>query len=258
MLNVRNLTIKNLSAHKMSWGKQKKYAYPRPFNALSLRVKGQANFTHAGKTYFVKENDLVFVPKNYDYTLHSLKDESVIVIHFDSDVVFNDIITFSPKESEIILQLFSEIEKTYREEKIGFNYKMCSLFYQILEQIELQQKAEINSKNTVIEHFYKSINYLKTSFSNPEITISTLAKISGVSETYYRKLFARIFGVSPLKYINNLRLSQASSMLKTGYYSIEQVANQCGYTDSKYFTTSYKKLYGHPPGKDVPKIFKKI
>ena len=258
MLNDLDFKLKILSVHSLSWSKQIKYAYPRPFHALSLRIEGHADFTHDDKTYTVKTNDVIFVPKNYDYTIDSKVAEKLLVIHFDTDKIFSEIETFSPTSPEIFISLFEQIYRVYSSKTTGYEQKMYSLFYEILEQIQIQGKRSLLTNTSVNENFENSIDYLYKNFSSPELTVSTLAKIAAVSEVYYRKIFKNTFNISPCKRLGDLRLEKAKNLLKTGYYTVEQVAYDCGYNDPKYFATCYKKKFNHSPGKDIEKLFKNI
>ena len=258
MFNLNEFNFEILSVHALSWDKQFNYAYPRPYHAISLRIKGDADFLHDDKRYSVKENELIFVPKNYGYTLHSKTSEKVIVIHFDSPSEYGEIQTFSPTDPEIFTSLFQQAVKVYSSRAVGYKHKLYALFYEILQNVELQQDKSYALKYDVSEQFQKSVDYIRSNFSDSSLTIEELAKNCNVSATYFRKIFKKLMHVSPLKFLNDIRLSRARTLLKTGYYTVEQVAYDCGFNDSKYFSTCYKHKYGNSPGKDVEKLFKKI
>lgn len=258
MLNDLDFGLKILSVHSLSWDKQYKYAYPRPFHAISFRLEGQADFTHGDKTYSVDKNQIIFVPKNYDYTINSKTNEKIVVIHFDTDTIYSEIETFSPSSPDIFISLFEKIAHVYSTKGIGYKQKVYSLFYEILEQMQIQNKHASSVNSSVNKNFENSIDYLYKNFSSTELTVSTLAKIAGVSEVYYRKIFNQLFGVSPCKKLNELRLTKAQKLLKSGYYTVENVAYDCGFNDVKYFSTCYKKSFYHSPSKDISKIFKVI
>jgi AraC family transcriptional regulator len=68
-----------------------------------------------------------------------------------------------------------------------------------------------------------------------------------VSEAYLRRVFLRIYGRSPLEYINGLRIERAKEMLLSGLYSIGDIAFNCGFSDAKYFSTAFKRITGRTP-----------
>ena len=68
-----------------------------------------------------------------------------------------------------------------------------------------------------------------------------------ISEVYFRKIFKKIYKVSPNKYINNLRLEYASQLLQSGLYRIYEISELSGFTDVKYFAKCFKEKYGISP-----------
>ena len=68
-----------------------------------------------------------------------------------------------------------------------------------------------------------------------------------ISPSYYRMIFKKITGLSPLEYLNRVRVLRALELLQTTYMSIGEVADAVGIHDSNYFSRLFKKLVGCPP-----------
>ena len=68
-----------------------------------------------------------------------------------------------------------------------------------------------------------------------------------MSDTYFRRLFFREFGTTPLRYLTDLRISYAKELLSSGYYTVRQVAANVGFEDAKYFCTVFRKKCGCTP-----------
>ena len=68
-----------------------------------------------------------------------------------------------------------------------------------------------------------------------------------MSETYFRRIFLRNFGISPIKYINNLKIDRAKDLITSGYYSISEAAEASGFHDNAYFTRKFKEATGVTP-----------
>lgn len=65
-----------------------------------------------------------------------------------------------------------------------------------------------------------------------------------VSETYFRKLFKKLYSVSPKQYIINLKLETAAQLLQSQLYSVNEACDKSGFADPKYFTRLFKSRYG--------------
>ena len=68
-----------------------------------------------------------------------------------------------------------------------------------------------------------------------------------ISPNYYRMIFKKITGLSPLEYLNRVRILRALELLQTTYLSVGEVADVVGIHDSNYFSRLFKKLMGCPP-----------
>ncbi len=257
MFATQLFSFKILSVLKLTWNKHYKYAFPRAFHALSFRVKGNAEFIHESKKFIANENSLLFMPKDYDYIIDAKQNEEVIVIHFDSVASFDSPEIFNPENHDEFLLLFNEILSVWNTRPVGYKFRLNALFNSILEAIEIHTQKQ-NITRSANEQFEYSVSFLRSNLSNHDITIEKLATLAHVSPTYYRKLFNKIYGTSPLKYLNELRLKRAKALLQTGYYSVESVSTQCGFIDPKYFSTCYKKYFGNSPDKDRLHLYKNI
>ena len=74
-----------------------------------------------------------------------------------------------------------------------------------------------------------------------------MAGLCGMSDTYFRRLFVEEFGMTPVKYITNLRMEHITELLRSNYYTVEEVAEACGFNNVNYFSLFVKKETGLPP-----------
>lgn len=247
MLTENKISFRILGVLKLAWEMGEAYAKERPYHALSLRLSGDAHFMHGEDEYSVKKGGMIYVPSNYDYTINALADESVIVVHFE---VLGDAPTeievFTPQNPEIYIDLFSKMYRIWQSKTIGYEYRAESLFARVLEGM---MSESFYLKNSIRRDFSTLLDFLHLNFTDPSVTVASLAKRMSVSETYLRRLFNDALGTSPIKYLTRLRLEYATSLLDTGFYTIEDVARKVGYSDAKYFSTLYKRTYGISPSK---------
>ena len=90
-------------------------------------------------------------------------------------------------------------------------------------------------------------NYIEQHFTDRYIDIEQLSKICGLSAEYFRQSFKRIYGVTPLQYLVNLKLKLAQKLLLESELSVGEIALQCGFEDSNYFTRFFGQHMGLPP-----------
>lgn len=246
MINFCNYTIKIESAFSLSWEKNSAYARPRNYDALSFRINGNADYRHGEQTFHVETNDILFVPAHYDYTLTANTAENVFVIHFFiKDSAFDKLEIFTPSNPDVFKRLFTELCTVWKQKPVGYEARMLSLFYKIVEKIAAQQYGQ--NLVSAPPKLQLALEYLHENFAIPETTVESCANHINTSTVYLRKIFRSSLNTSPLKYLNKLRIDYAIELLKTGYYSIEETATLSGYYDPKYFSHLYKQKMGVPP-----------
>ena len=84
-----------------------------------------------------------------------------------------------------------------------------------------------------------------------QLTVETLTNISGLSPSRFRALFNEYIAISPIKYIERLKIDRAYSLLRSGNLSVSEVSYMIGINDPAYFTRFYKKITGRKPTDDL-------
>lgn len=79
------------------------------------------------------------------------------------------------------------------------------------------------------------------------IPIQEIALRNGVSSTTIKDLFRNYAGIGPKKYYSNMRGIEALRLLEEGI-EIEQIAEKMNYSSTSYFSNTFKKQFGLPPG----------
>ena len=90
------------------------------------------------------------------------------------------------------------------------------------------------------------IEYIEKNYTE-SITLEQLSQVSGMSKNGIIAMFKRLYGMTPVKYMNNLRLYKACELLKNTDMPISQLAYQCGFADSNYFARVFREQRGMTP-----------
>jgi len=69
-----------------------------------------------------------------------------------------------------------------------------------------------------------------------------------VSRSALIRRFTRKFGLSPSRYLRNLRCVSAKALMREGL-TVAQVAQELGFSDQAHFTREFKKIHGITPGR---------
>ena len=88
--------------------------------------------------------------------------------------------------------------------------------------------------------------YVRSHYGD-ELSLGALGRIFSVSEGHLSRRFKEVSGVGLNEYITFVRIINAERLLRAGVRSITDVAQQCGFNDSNYFSTVFKKIKGITP-----------
>lgn len=92
----------------------------------------------------------------------------------------------------------------------------------------------------------KSIAYLRHHFQS-NISIADVARHCNISERYLRILFAQHLKITPLNYLNQLRINKSIELLRNTELSVKEISFQCGFQSPQYFSRIFKQQTGKTP-----------
>ncbi|WP_246469667.1 helix-turn-helix transcriptional regulator [Cohnella nanjingensis] len=91
----------------------------------------------------------------------------------------------------------------------------------------------------------RAARWLHAQLDRP-VSIAQMAQELGYHRTHLSKLFRRHHGMSPIRYLQKLRMERAVVLLQEAL-TVEEVAASVGYADPLYFSKSFKKWMGGTP-----------
>lgn len=242
-------TIESISlAHKFyspSRWLSAEYANSRPRHGLVYVLDGSAEYEFSdGKKLLVHKDDLLFLPAGVSY-LTRCPDEHFthMTVNFNlrGELRLPTVRNFAEngrvkRDMTKLVEEWVRHMPHYAERSIGLLYLFICF---LLDETKNGSERSDGKMNAAIK--YLGDNYTK------EISISELAASFNMSEAYFRRLFLKQFGMSPLRYLTNLRISHACDLLRDTALSIENICYECGYRDPGYFCRMFKKTLGLTP-----------
>jgi len=145
------------------------------------------------------------------------------------------------------------------EYDIDFNINNLSSFINAAETIEEINSIFFNlfdmifaSKNDKKSKKYDELlnnimNTLYTKYSDPNLSLNTLAEQVNLSPVYLGRLFKRLTGKSVSDQLNEIRIEKAKEFLTNTNLTISEIVENIGFTNNSYFYTVFKKYQGMSP-----------
>lgn len=219
----------------------------RPSHGLALFPGGERYMVFDGKKKIkVPPNSIVYFPKGSNYVVHTKEEADCYAINFDMP----EQTQFEPfairvKNTNLYLESFKNAQKLWLKKEIGHIMKVKSELYTILYTLQNEYAGLYIKSGTV--KIKAALDYIHSNYTTETISVTALAELCGMSETYLRKIFIHTLGVTPNKYIKTLKLQRAQELLLSGMYSVTDVCFLAGFNDESYFSREFKKHFHLPP-----------
>ncbi len=159
----------------------------------------------------------------------------------------------SPAEHPWARPLVEEALLEYQRQEEGYqNCIRCLLLTLIIRLHRLyQEKSEEEraAERTDARSFSlisPAVDYMHERFDAP-ISIESLAEMCHISVSHFRRLFHQQMGVSPLRFLQELRVVESCQQLRATGLSIAEVALQVGYPSLSSFNQHFREIMGCTP-----------
>ncbi|MCR5755222.1 MAG: AraC family transcriptional regulator, partial [Acetatifactor sp.] len=148
---------------------------------------------------------------------------------------------------------------------IADDYHDVHLMYQnIIELFETKKFAtgpyvidaairvgEASAENAIVQNIK---DYIREHDADENLNISTIADGIGKNPKYIARVFKAETKEGLLDYINRIRVEKALSLMQSRQYTVEQVGEMLGYSNSKTFRRVFSKVTGMTPGTYMEQI----
>ncbi len=141
---------------------------------------------------------------------------------------------------------FYRILEIVLNEKTGYQQICTGLCIAYLGQIISSVKNKEFEGKDIEKKIQRACFLLRETF-NSEINVVELAEELNTGYSYFRRMFKKYTGISPLQYHLQLRLKRAENMLAMTDKSIKEIAFELGFQSLYYFSRLFKQKKGMSP-----------
>ena len=253
-----NLDIeKILLAHECVLNDRNKCAYPngRRSYGLVYCIDGEGEYRfYDGKVLRIKSGDVIWFGPEASYSVVNKKDFTHYTVNFDVNketstlgFLSENFYIFNTKESQLIYHSFKKLISVWLTRNPCYKMQTKACLYELISMLVLGE-IESQSNKVLYTRLRPAMEYIEQNY-NKEITLDFLAGYVNMSAAHFRREWLKLRGESAMQYRDKLRLSFAKQYLMSGYYTVTEVAEKCGFYDVNYFIRFFKKHTGMSPGK---------
>lgn len=135
-------------------------------------------------------------------------------------------------------------KKPYYQKKISLQLK--ALIIELVRKGDVSLEEEQPVKGTNMAQIAAALDYINKNYDKP-IKAIELANICSMSETHFRRIFEEYINMSPMDYVNLIRIQRACDLMKKTNDSMDMVAVKCGFSTTSTFNRNFKKYLNTSP-----------
>lgn len=143
-------------------------------------------------------------------------------------------------------QLLDELQKGRNADE-GFMARLASLMLeQTFRVLTTPGSGGIHPSHVHFSRLQAVLNHIHEHLS-ADLSASVLAHRAGVSLAHFRRIFQDAMGMPPHRYILNVRLEQARTLLTLSRMPIAGIAQECGFSSQSHLTACFRKAHACTP-----------
>ena len=154
-----------------------------------------------------------------------------------------------PEYADTVRKILREMreKKPYYRDTVDRLAQIC-----LLELIRLQGEQAPDNQITVLDdaaslnQILPALRFIDEHYSKP-IRAAELASRCRLSEPHFRRVFEEYISMSPMDYLNLIRIQNACKLMRKTDASMEIIAAECGFSSLSTFTRNFHKFLNTTP-----------
>ena len=211
-------------------------------------ISGELSVEASGVRHSCREGSYVIFAPNYKYEYSRAGEVSYSFVHFTGSFAEKLIsarlgidltyIGYAGLYDEIfsrfdeIFSAFASSDESTRDLRAGASLML------LLEALVRRERVP-----SELNRLSRSMAYISSNYGS-DISVGELAEMESLSVSRYNAIFRQQTSVSPIRYITELRIKHACSLLVSTDIDVGVIGRSVGYEDKHFFSKMFKKYIG--------------
>ncbi|MBR5460254.1 MAG: helix-turn-helix domain-containing protein [Clostridia bacterium] len=234
--------------------------HSNPKAELYVCLEGSAVDHIDGVERFVNAGDVYILDVGSRHYQSDTQDFKCCIFQFDRDMLFERADAFRISSKTGFRELFESSNSLYVDadtlkrierladimrEETDFDI-IDVMFLAVLSLVGSNCRERRYGEGNSGDKIYDVVRYIEQNF-NERMTLDTLVEISNYSKRHITRLVQEWCGMSPMEYLDSVRIRNACALLVHTTLSVSQIAERCGFADYNLFSRHFRTVKGVSP-----------
>lgn len=219
---------------------------------IQLVIEGLIDLYDGDTHYSLKPGDCFIIPpsviNDYIYRINNKKRQSAgYYVHFSGTAAKELMESFSAVKTTILLNVSSDVsrlfESLFYSSRTGRKLAAVGNLLRIVSALSDKARSVPTENEKMVR---TEADYINKHYTQG-IDFDEMAARCNLSRSRFTHVFSDVFGVPPTQYQQNLRIEQASELLRFSELTVAEVSQRCGFRDPLYFSRVFRKATGTSP-----------
>lgn len=228
------------------------------FGIFQYTIDGEGTLDYEGKTYKMVAGDamLLHIPHDHRYYLapgtplwrhmyFSVVGSEAVRLLREAELSYGPVVRFKPDSNTI--RLARDLIIDIREGRARTPFQLSSGIYGFIMSLHDEFSMSNIGNDAPDRSFMRDVLKFCMENLSEDIGVAEMAAASGYSRYHFSRLFHKANGVTPARFLRDLRLKRAVKILQMEHCTVKEISDQCGFADESYFCKVFKKVYGVTP-----------
>ena len=228
---------------------------------IKCTLSGRGRLRHVDRQIFVEPGQamLLHFPLNHHYWIEAGERWEFFYLTLTGRDVISSVRAIADKVGPVLtldadsptLALAAEVCADVLEHKIESPHHGArlarSLLVELVKESRIPTPKATRSSRAVPTFVADVEEFCRQNFAR-SIGVGEMAQVAKMSRFHFSRLFRKAWGISPGRYLALLRSEQAMNLVRTGEYTVKEMARQCGFSTANYFCKVFRHNFGASPG----------
>ena len=230
------------------------HSLPQDMYIFLYCLSGSFMFYTEADTYIIQPNQLVLLPPKFASSCHSLPGHPLSVLAFPLEAYCHGKIFFeffALNQNTLTVTVDKEKVLSVYNDAISHAEANMPMLSQLAYNVSAVELCTIYMQTRIALEKYENeftdvLSYIHNNLDK-DLSLDELGALLHYNPVHFSQKFKEKMGLSPMKYLSQLRIKKAAHLLHSTAIPISEIAGAIGFSSTYSFRTFFSKHVGLSP-----------